>query len=390
MKTTHTWRNVLATGFAMFSMFFGAGNVVFPLSIGQNSQDQNIFAILGLLITAVGVTFLGLISMSLYDGNYKAFFSRLGEKTGFLIALLIMGLIGPFGALPRCIALSHATTQFFFPGIPLPIFSLFAVILIFALTIRRNNIVDVLGYFLTPFLLFALGVIVVKGMLISPETVPSSNDAMATFLIGLKEGYQMMDLLGAFFFSSVVILGIKKDLAATGGYDNKKIMNFTLKASCVAAGLLSLVYIGFSFVSAFHSSDLLTVPKDQLIAQISLHILGPYAGLVACAAVALATLTTAIALAAVSAEFIHTDISQGRVSYGIALVVTLIISYFISTLNFSGIIQFLAPILETLYPALILLSALNILHKLYGIKTVKAPVLALFLATLAFYVLKGF
>lgn len=390
MKTTHTWRNVLATGFAMFSMFFGAGNVVFPLSIGQTSQDQNIFAILGLLITAVGVTFLGLISMSLYDGNYKSFFARLGEKTGFLIALLIMGLIGPFGALPRCIALSHATTQFFFPGVPLPIFSLVSVIVIFALTIRRNNIVDVLGYFLTPFLLFALGVIVVKGMLISPETVPSTNDEMSTFLLGLKEGYQMMDLLGAFFFSSVVILGIKKDLAATGGYNHKKILNFTLKASCVAALLLSLVYIGFSFVSAFHSNDLLSVPKDQLIAQVSLHILGPYAGLVACAAVALATLTTAIALAAVSAEFIHTDISQGKVSYGFSLIVTLVISYFISTLNFSGIIQFLAPILETLYPALILLSILNILHKLYGIKTVKGPVIALFIATLAFYALKGF
>lgn len=390
MITTHTWRNILATGFAMFSMFFGAGNVVFPLSIGQTSQDQNIFAILGLLITAVGVTFLGLISMSLYDGNYKSFFSRLGEKTGFLIALLIMGLIGPFGALPRCIALSHATSEFFFPGIPLPLFSLFACILIFALTIRRNNIVDILGYFLTPFLIISLGIIVVKGIVISPEMMASKQDALSTFLMGLKEGYQMMDLLGAFFFSSVVILGIKKDLSATGGYDYQKIIRFTLKASCVAAILLSLVYVGFSFVSAFHSSDLLTVPKDQLIAQISLHILGPYAGLVACAAVALATLTTAIALAAVSAEFIHTDISQGRISYGVSLVGTLLISYFISTLHFSGIIKFLAPILEILYPSLILLSILNILHKLYGLKTVKGPVFILFLATLAFYFWKGF
>ncbi|MFV0339231.1 MAG: branched-chain amino acid transport system II carrier protein [Parachlamydiaceae bacterium] len=385
MQTTHTWRNILATGLALFSMFFGAGNVVFPLAIGQMAESQNIFAILGLLITAVGVTFLGLIAMSLYDGDYKSFFSRLGNKTGFVIALLIMGLIGPFGALPRCIALSHATTDFFFPGIPLPWFSFFAVIVIFLLTIRRSSIVDILGYFLTPFLLITLGVIVVKGLLFHPETTASNNDAMATFLTGLKEGYQMMDLLGAFFFSSVVILGIKKDLSAIGGYDHKKMINFTLKASFVAAILLSLVYIGFSFVSALHNSELAAAPKDQLIAQISLHILGPYAGLVACAAVALATLTTAIALAAVSAEFVHTDISQGRISYGASLIGTLVISYFISTLNFSGIIHFLAPILEVLYPALILLSILNILHKLYGIKTVKGPVLALFLATLAFY-----
>jgi len=91
---------VWATGFAMFSMFFGAGNVVFPLELGLGAQSQNIWAIAGLLITAVGVPFIGLISMTLFNGNYHHFFERIGKVPGFIVAALIMGLIGPFGALP--------------------------------------------------------------------------------------------------------------------------------------------------------------------------------------------------------------------------------------------------------------------------------------------------
>lgn len=385
MHTKHTWTNTLATGMAMFSMFFGAGNVVFPLAIGQIAQDQNIFAILGLLITAVGVPFLGLISMSLYDGDYKSFFGRLGDKAGFLVALLIMGLIGPFGALPRCIALSHSTTQFFFPGISIEWFSAISVIAIFLFTFRRSSIIDVLGYFLTPFLLLTLGIIIFKGLIIAPETTPSHHDAFSTFMTGLTQGYQTMDLLGAFFFSSVIILGLKKDMTSNDAHNYKKVLWFFLQASIVGAFLLGISYVGFSFVSAFHSSELVTVPNDQLIAQIALHVLGPYAGIVACAAVALACLTTAIALAAVAAEFIHIDISNNRISYPLALVITLGISYIVSTLNFSGIVTMIQPALEILYPSLILLSVLNILHKLYGFAYVKAPVFALFIISLFLY-----
>src|SRR3984957_3942591 len=91
----------IATGLAMFSMFFGAGNVVFPLALGKIAQDQNVFAILGMLITAVGVPFLGLVAMTLFNGNYIHFFERLGKVPGFLVVTAMLGLIGPFGAIPR-------------------------------------------------------------------------------------------------------------------------------------------------------------------------------------------------------------------------------------------------------------------------------------------------
>lgn len=375
---------IITTGFAMFSMFFGAGNVVFPLSLGLFAEDQNIFAILGLLITAVGVPFLGLMAMTLFDGDYKKFFGRMGGKTGFLIALVIMGLIGPFGAIPRCIALSYSTTQLFVPWLDIKWFSIASCLIIFACTIKQSSIVDLLGKILTPLLLLALGIIIIKGVLTSPPPLPSSETALTIFLTGLREGYQTMDLLGAFFFSSVVIMCLKKDLEKSS-YTNKEIIIQTLKSSLVGAFLLALIYIGFSYVSSFNSGILSDIAQDQLLGFIAIQILGPYAGLVACMAVALACLTTAIALAAVSAEFIHKDLAFNRISYGVALTVTLVISYFVSTLNFTGIVRILAPILEVCYPSLILLTIFNLLYKLYKVETVKGPVLTLFFLSLGGY-----
>src|SRR5208337_1929588 len=105
--------NTLKTGLAMFAMFFGAGNVVYPLAVGHLAQDAHFFGILGLLITAVGVPFLWFIFLTLYGGDYDAFFCRFGKWPGFILALLILALIGPFGALPRTITLSFATTKMF-------------------------------------------------------------------------------------------------------------------------------------------------------------------------------------------------------------------------------------------------------------------------------------
>lgn len=371
----------------MFSMFFGAGNVIFPLVLGQYTESANIWAISGLLITAVGVPFLGLIAMSLFNGDYKKFFGRLGPIPGFLITFVIMGLIGPFGALPRCIALSYATAERYFPTVDITEFSFFACTLIFILAVKKNRIVDVLGYVLTPILLGSLGVIIVKGFWLSPPAPESLLQPKESFLIGLKEGYMTMDLLGAFFFSSVVINCIRQDHGDEGGLSAKKVMNLMLKSSAIGASLLAMIYIGFSFVASFNAALLHHVGPDQLISEVALTVLGPYAGPVAAFAVSLACLTTAIALACVFAEFVHYDLSLGKVGYIPSLLITLFISYFISALNFIEIVRFLTPILQVVYPALIILTLMNLLYKLYNFKPVLLPFVIALLLSLADYFL---
>lgn len=374
---------IFIAGLAMFSMFFGAGNVVFPLTIGQYAQDKNFFAIAGMLITAIGVPFAGLIGMTLFNGDYKRFFERIGNVPGFLVALIIMGLIGPFGAMPRCIALSYSTIQTFLPGISLPLFSTISCVIIWLFTFKRTTIVDTLGYFLTPVLLGSLAIITIVGIFTAKETSITDLQNWDVFLTGLKDGYQTMDLLGAFFFSSVVIVSLKAAIHVGEEQPCPKMVLFTtLKASCIGAFLLSITYIGFSYVAAFHSTALADVSSSELISKIAIHTLGPSAAIIACIAVSMACLTTAIALAAVFAEFIHKDISNNKLSYNWSLILTLLVTFFVSTLHFTGIVAFLAPILQVMYPSLIVLTFCNIAYKLFGFKMIKTPVLVTFLISI--------
>ena len=369
----------LTTGLAMFSMFFGAGNVVFPLAVGQYAQDGNIYASMGLLLTAVGVPFLGLASMTLFSGDYEKFFARIGKTLGHILSLAIMILIGPLGAMPRTVALSFSTTKMFWPEVPLTFFSLAAGFIIFLLTLRRNRIVEIIGNFLTPLLLLTLIIIIGRGLWVGPPIPTSDKSSLNLFLHGLNEGYQTMDLLATFFFSTVVITSLKK---SSPNAAPKELILETLKATTIGATLLSLVYLGLSFVASSFSNDLAMTRPDYYLGILSIKILGPYAGIIACLAVALACLTTAIALANVFSDYVYKVIFKKKISYPLCLVATLILNYFVSTLEFTGIMKFLAPILQVCYPALILLCLLNLCYKLFGFKYVKIPTVSLFILSL--------
>lgn len=141
-------------------MFFGAGNVVFPLFIGQTAKSQIFFAVFGLLLTAVAVPFIGLLSMTLFDGKYRDFFCRLGSFPGYILEVMILLIIGPFGALPRCIVLAESSLHVYLPFLSLPSFSIIACIVIFFCAWQRSFLLDILGYVLTPILLFLLFLII--------------------------------------------------------------------------------------------------------------------------------------------------------------------------------------------------------------------------------------
>lgn len=376
---------ILSTGLAMFSMFFGAGNIVFPLALGQYAQDSSPYAIAGLLISAVLVPFIGVTTMALFRGDYMAFFGRIGRIPGFFIAVLIMALIGPFGATPRCVTLAYSTLQLFTPNLPFIAYSAVACILIFVLTYSQKRLLEILGYVLTPLLIGSLIIIVVKGLLTGPTGPVGDHDPIHVFLMGLVEGYNTMDLPGAFFFSSVVLVCLEQELDVHAMSDKKRLIAMTLKASCIGAGLLGLVYAGFSILSSLYATELASTPQDVLLGAIAVKVLGAQAGIVACTAVVLACLTTAIALAAVFSQFLQNDIFRGKVDYHVCLGLTMLITFLMSMLRFGGISQVLEPVLTVIYPALIVLTVVNLAHKLWDFKPVKTPVLLVLLLSLAVY-----
>ena len=364
----------LSNGFAMFAMFFGAGNVIFPLIVGQTVGGGISYALIGLLLTAVLIPFSGLLAITLFEGNYVAFFQRMGKWPGFFMSFIAVSLIGPFGAIPRCISLTYSSLKFYLPEVPLIPFSIGACLLIFICTVKKQKIIDLLGMVLTPLLIVFLGIIVIKGLFLSPETeLITSSINQGAFFYGLKEGYNTLDLIAALFFSSIICARLKTEIGERqeGG---KLFFKTFFKSASLGALLLGVIYIGFAIVASLYGQALSNVAPDQLLASLGFMILGPYAGFVICMAVALSCLTTAIALSVVSAEFTQKVLTKNRMNYKHSLYIVLILTGLVSMLEFSGIVRLLAPILQICYPALIGLSILNVLYKTLNIQTVKLPV----------------
>lgn len=379
---------IITSGLAIFAMQFGAGNIVFALAVGQYAQDKNLFAILGLILSGVIVPLLGLIAMTLFDGDYKSFFARIGKMPGLLLTTLILGLLGPFGAIPRCIALSHATTKMYMPNVSLILFSICCCLFIFLCTIKRARILELLGKVLTPMKLGSLVLLIICGYFFAPSMPTASHNEIVVFLKGFTDGYQPMDLLGSFFICAIILNGLKSGNEVALRSNPKALFMGSLKASCLGAFLLGIIYFGFSYVAALHSEGLANIKAEELVSKLATIVLGSFGGIFVSFTVTLACMTTAIALTTVFADFIHKDVSKEKVSYPIALIGTIATTFFISTLNFTGIVKMLAPILALCYPALIVLCVLNILHKLYGFKTVKEPVMLVFaLSLLAHFML---
>ncbi|MFZ0566043.1 MAG: branched-chain amino acid transport system II carrier protein [Chlamydiales bacterium] len=362
------------TSLAIFAMFFGAGNIVFPLALGQFTQDKNFYGVVGLIITSILVPMTGLMAMLLYNGDYTSFFRRIGKIPGFIVTLLILGIIGPFGGIPRCITISYSTLTACNFGplnwINLFSFALLNGLLIFLFTFRPNKILTLLGYVLTPLLLLSLVIIVVKGLFLMPSADSSMHTRWQTFSEGLLNGYHTMDLLAAFFFSSVVLLCLNKQEA---GSDSAapRFLSVAIAGSLIAATMLATFYVGFSYLASGYSGILESVPGHQMLGALAYELLGPYAGTVASLAVSFACLTTEIALTAIIAEFLSKTLFQEKLSYKSAVLITVFVSFLISLFNFDGITAFLGPILQICYPALIVLSVLNIIYKVYNFRPVK-------------------
>lgn len=365
----------LSSGFAMFAMFFGAGNLVFPLVVGRFVEGRILSALAGLLLTTILIPFTGLISMTLYKGDYLEFFKRIGKLPGMLMLLLLIGLIGPFGGIPRCVTLTFASISPLAPWLNLTYFTLGAVIVIFIFCWKPSRVIDLVGYVLTPLLLIFLSAILIKGLFFSPHAVGLNAFHSSSFLYGLREGYNTMDLLATFFFASIVYQSIEARLTAAGR--SGKIVKTSLKASCIAAALLACVYIGFGWLAASHSHLLVDIPSDQLLPVVGHLVMGPIASVVIACAVSMACLTTAVGLAAVCSEFTVHHIFRNKISYTTSLVGVLLITACCSLLGFTGIVNMLAPILSICYPGFLALSIVNLLYKLCNFKPVKTPVFAI-------------
>lgn len=371
---------VISTGFALFSMFFGSGNLVFPITVGQESGGHYLLAALGILSTGVVVPFLGVLGMIFYKGDIYSFFNCFGRRGTFIFSFLALALMGPFGVLARCLTVAHGALLLLLPNISLPLTSLAMCGVIYFLTINKNKIVGTLGTVLTPFLLAAIALIAFFGL--SNGTIPetTSLSGWSALKNGFFQGYQTMDLLAAFFFSQFVMTHLHKKLSPHDG--EQSLLRHFYKSSLIGAGILSGVYFVLVLLGWIYSSVLIDVPPQEMLGMIAIASLGKIAAPCVCLAVLFACLTTAIVLASLFADFLRSEVSKEKIGNKQALLITLGIGFFVSTFDFAGIARFLGPVLEAVYPALIVLTLVNIANKLLGVKSSHWPFTVTLLAKL--------
>lgn len=349
---------VIRTGFALFAMFFGSGNLVFPLTVGQESEGHYFLAALGIILTGVVVPFFGVFGMALYEGQLSRFFSCLGKKGIFLFSFLSLALMGPFGVLARCLTVAHGALLLLLPNALLPVSSALMCMGIYCMTVNTNKIVSRLGAILTPFLLVSIALIAFFGLTQGTFPQEASSQGLSAFKNGFFKGYQIMDLLAAFFFSQFMITQLKKNSSAD--HATPFSLEFFYKASCVGAGILASVYLALVLLGSIYSPLLQNAAPQEMLGIIAMASLGNVAAPCVALAVLFACLTTAIVLTSLFADFLRVEVTKEKISNTQALAVTLGISFFVSTFDFAGIAKFLSPILETIYPALIALTLVNI------------------------------
>ncbi len=357
----------------MFSMFFGSGNLVFPLSIGADSYNFFAFAALGLFVTGIFVPFLGLISMVSAEGDRKGFFREIGRIPAFWLTFLMLAIMGPLGVSARCIIVAFAGIKLVFPVLPEVIFSFVFCLVTGALCWKKAYIVSVIGRYLTPILLICIFLIIGFGIIGAEPLLISEKSPETLFYQGLNQGYQTMDLLAAFFFSASTIHFLRNQTILEKSSQSPLFL--ALIASFFGMTLLALVYGGFVYLGSAYAPHLAGVPPEQMLTMIAGLTLGPYALPVMSITIALACLTTLIILTTLFADFLSEEVSDGVLSRKVSLFVTLFISFLVSLAGFSKLSGWIATILLFAYPALIALATGKIIERLFKIKHLRiAPI----------------
>lgn len=376
---------ILSTGLAIFSMFFGAGNLMFPINAGLVAGDQNVWAIAGFIITAVLLPLAGLIAIVLFQGDYYEFFNRAGRFFGPFFVFLSLWVIGPVIAMPRIVTLSYTMISPFIPDISLLMFSILFLVLTFLATYKESKILKFLGTIISPLLLISLGIIIIKGFISGNQVTTTDQSALNVFWKNLRDGYQTLDVLGGIFFSSFIITILKKQYSVPGKHDFKKFALISLQSGILGVTLLGIIYIGLSYLGVYFGHGLEFINEGQLFSAVSFRVLGTHGAAIIAIAVLMACYSTIIALAGVFAEYVTNDIFKNKISYSSGLIITLALTLIPSLFGLGTILKFSKPIIFIIYPAIIVLTLLNIAYKLFDFKPVKIPVIITLLISFITY-----
>ena len=376
----------IVVGFALFAMFFGAGNVVFPPYLGMHAGEQWANGFLFYFIADIGLALVAMFAI-LHAGGADNITGRIGHVASKVLMCAVILCIGPMVAIPRTAAttLEMSVTPFF-SGMSPVVFSIIFFAVILLLSIKQSAVIDIVGKILTPALLIGLLVLIVKGF-VSPigDIVDTGVSASEVTVNGIKSGYQTMDVLAAMAFGIIILSS-----ADEKGYtDSKSAAKMIGIAAALSGVLLMIVYFGLTYLGATASTVFPTdISRANLLIGIVELLLGKAGLIIFAIVIALACITTAVALVSSAASF-FAKLANDKISYSVFVVVICVSSAVISNLGLDMIIAIATPVLDIVYPPMLVLILLSWfgdkLHKSVYVSSVAGSLIASVLATASLY-----
>jgi branched-chain amino acid:cation transporter, LIVCS family len=356
-------KETIALGFFMFALFLGAGNIIFPPLLGQQAGESLLIAIIGFLVTGVGLPVVAVFTIARSGGDLNDLSNRVHPTFAKIFPVIIYLTIGPFFGIPRTGTVTYEIgVAPFLPnessmGLFISTFVFFLIT--FWLALNPAKLVDRVGKILTPLLLLLIVVISIRGFS-SPigsigEAVGKYKDG--AFFGGFVEGYLTMDAIAALVFGVVVInrvreMGIKKASA---------IRSYTIMAGIIAGLGLSFVYISLSYIGATSVEGVGVQDNGgAILSSVTSLLFGPFGSIILALVITGACLTTSVGLVAACGEYLSQRFP--RLSYPVVVTILCLFSFTMANLGLSQLISVSIPLLITVYPIAIVLILLSLLN----------------------------
>lgn len=372
MKRSLNRKETVFVASMLFGMFFGAGNLIFPVSMGQLSGSNMWQAAAGFLITGVGLPLLGVAALGISrEDGLMGLSSRVGRRYGKFFTCILYLTIGPFFAIPRCATVAYTVgVERIIPDsmqtAVLAVFSLlfFAAVLFFSL--RPGEILTWIGKVLNPLFLLFLGLLVIRALLSPMGSIsgaaPEGAYAAGAFYQGFLEGYNTMDALAGLAFG-IIVVNVIRDLGVENPGDVAK---NTVRSGILSSVLMAVIYVLVTVVGA-QSRGVFPPSSNggEALALIAGHYFGPAGAVILAAAVTLACLKTAVGLITSCGETFQKIFPKGP-SYRKWAVLFSTLSFLIANLGLDAIVSWSKPVLLFLYPLAITLILLTLFGRLFG------------------------
>jgi len=380
-------KDIIVVGFALFSMLFGAGNLLFPPYLGLISGKEWITSLTGFVLADVGISLLVLAACAKYSGDLDKVLNRAGKNVSKLIGISAILCIGPLLAIPRTAATTLEMGIVPILGKTNIMISIISSIIFFGLTlalaIRQSKVVDIIGKILTPTLLIALLILIIKGIMNPIGDLNSAAMIENLFQEGVSQGYLTMDALGVAALATVIIASIDD----RGYTSSKEKIKLTMKSGLVAGIGLIVVYGGLMYLGAMLSNMDgnpygVNTPQASLMVVLTNILFGYTGKVILCVIVTLACLTTAIGLTSATAKY-FSSITNGKLKYKSTVIAICLFSLVVSNFGVDTIIKFSSPILEIVYPVLMVLAAMSLIFgNIKNDNVFKGAALATFIVSL--------